>query len=180
MNLTPNFAVSARNPLVSSYNPADPTAPHMGAMLFAYGSTARPDSYTYPPRPFSFQSQYDNDEIQIGWDPADPNDENDINNYANQLLRKSCIAVTIMPRNVSVNNQHLIIFGFKSIYGSPLIQFFVGTDFVRTEQIDGDDQVAILLDHPGTGIYTIGIYARLASNSYSTIAAFTGANGYIL
>ncbi len=180
MSLTPNFTVSPRNPHSLNYDPANPNAPYMDAMLFVYGSTARPDSYTYPPTPLSFQSQYDNDEIQLGYDPVDPNDENDITNYRNQIHGKNCIAVTIMPRNVSIDNQHLILFGFKHVMGSPLVQFFIGRDFLRTEEINGDEQVAVLLDHPGSGIYNIGIYARLASLTSWSIAAFTGANGYIL
>ncbi|MCK5367231.1 MAG: hypothetical protein KAQ62_01730, partial [Cyclobacteriaceae bacterium] len=158
--LNPSFEISPLSPSSSGYDPATPNGPYAYAHLYTYGGITR--NYGNWP----LQSQYNNDEIIIGNNPVFLSDTNNITNVSDQIYRKCSIYLYTRLYNVPADSQLLIVFGFRKVMGNPQLQFFVGTDLVRTEIIDGTEQIAILLDHPGTTNPYIQIYARLASNNY--------------
>ena len=170
--LNPSFEISPLSPFSSGYDPATPNGPYAYARLYTYGGMTR--DY------WSLQSQNNNDEIIIGYNPVSLSDTNNITNVTDQIYRKC--SIHLLPRllNVPDDSQLLVVFGFRNITGSPQLQFFVGTDLVRTETIDGTEQIAILLDHPGGTNPYIQIYARLASDYLYSAVGFSGAAGYII
>ena len=172
--LNPSFEISPLSPSSSGYDPATPNGPYVNANFSTFGGLTM--SYGSWP----LQSQYNNDEIIIGYNPVSLSDTNNITNVPDQIYRKCSIYLYTSLYNVPADSQLLIVFGFRKFSGNPQLQFFVGTDLVRTEIIDGTEQIAILLDHPGGINPHIYIYARLASDySYSAVA-FSGATGYII
>ena len=172
--LNPSFEISPLSPSYSGYDPATPNGPYAYSEFSTFGGLIMPYG-NWP-----LQSQYNNDEIIIGYNPVSLSDTNNITNVIDQIYRKCSIALFTRLYNVPTDSQLLIVFGFKRYGGNPQLQFFVGTDLVRTEIIDGTEQIAILLDHPGTTNPYIQIYARLASNNYYSAVAFSGASGYII
>ncbi len=82
---------------------------------------------------------------------------------------------------MEADHQILVVWGLKK-YSSlePAAQFFVGTEFVRSEPIDDEKEtIALLLDSPGEGYVYLSLYCRLAGNPYDK-AYFTGVEGFIL
>jgi hypothetical protein len=63
--------------------------------------------------------------------------------------------------------------------GTPTAQFFVGSNLVRSEDLSGEEQIAILLDVPGDGTGT-SITVRLASTSPYVGMGFQGMDCYLL
>ena len=57
-----------------------------------------------------------------------------------------------------------LLFAIRSYLGSPTAQFFVGTELVRSEEVNGKEQVALLLDAPGDNI-PVYVFVRFASIS---------------
>ncbi|MCK5280742.1 MAG: hypothetical protein KAK04_19450 [Cyclobacteriaceae bacterium] len=172
--LNPSFEISPLSPSYSGYDPATPNGPYANAYLYTYGGI------TMHYGNWPLQSQYNNDEIIIGYNPVSLSDTNNITNFSDQIHRKCSIVLNTYLYNVLADSQLLIVFGFRNIQSNSHLQFFVGTDLVRTEIIDGTEQIAILLDHPGGINPYIYIYARLASNNYYSAVGFSGATGYII
>ena len=131
-----------------------------------------------PSSPYRLEDQYNTDELILGYDPVDPADET-ISVIANDVFRRSALYIYFYGRNVSTENQYLLLFSLGSRSGSPSAQFFVGSELVRSEELSVEEQVAILLDVPGDGAYTT-VYVRLAS-TYSYVAlGFQGMDCYLL
>ena len=80
---------------------------------------------------------------------------------------------------VETDNQFLLLFSIRHVSGKPSAQFFVGANLVRVEEIDDDEQVAIVLDVPGGGIPTY-VVVRLASSISDSAFGFKGVDCYLL
>lgn len=172
MTLEPLFSLRPLNPRVYTYDPAQPDAPYATAYMFSFGGLTK---YYVP---YRLADQYSNDEITLGYDPADPTDQT-ISNIINDVYRRSTLQISFRGYNVSTENQYLLLFSLRSIYGTPSAQFFVGTELVRVEELGGEEQVAILLDVPGNAIFT-NVYVRLASTAFTASIGFKGMDCYLL
>ncbi len=174
MALNPFFSLSAVNPFVYTYDPANPNDPYANAWLYSYGGHTRFDS------PYKLQDQVNDDQIIVGYDAVDPADENDITNYTDELYKRCVIYTYFRGINVTPAQQYLLIFEFHRLYYNTAVQFFVGTDWVRTEPLNNtDDQVALLIDVPGNNVY-VNVYARLAADFYHKSMGFRGVGCYLI
>ena len=173
MSLTPAFTLSALNPSYSGYDPANPGLPYISAQFYALGA------YIGAVGHLTLPGQVANDEIIIGYDPVNRWDESIT---TPDKLRQCVISVSFWAYNTTAGNQFLLIFGLKNEGDNPWAQFFVNQAWQRTERITGDEQVAILLDHPGgTGTKYYQVDVRLATEDFQLQRlGFTGLNGYIL
>jgi len=176
MALQPFFSLTPASPLTSNYDPANPNAAYATGYLYSYGGHTRAFS------PYRLGDQNTNDEIILGFSPVDPTDQN-IESAINDIYRRCTIRASFVGHNVTTANQYLLLFALRrlSLFASVSAQFFVGADLVHTEQFPavGDQQVAILFDTPGSGIYT-DIYVRLASQDFDAIMGFLGMDCYLL
>jgi hypothetical protein len=173
MALEPALVLSAVNPFWSGYDPASPTAPHVNAALFSFGG------FTMGVSPYGVSDQVSNDELIIGYDPADPADENDLTSINDDICRRSAISVAIHGANVTADHQYLLVFGLAKHRGTPIAQFFVGTKWVKSETIDNDTEtVALLIDAPGPG--RVPVRMRLAANDSYAVLGITGIEGFII
>lgn len=173
MALNTFFSLSASQPYVNTYNTMTPDdAPYAVAYLWTAGGT------TISNNPWRLGDQKDNDELILGYNPADPADQT-IANIVNDMYRRCFVRITFTPYNVSDKNQFLLVFGLRN-RSLAHAQFFIGADWIRTEELgSGDDQVAILIDSPGTASY-IQVYVRLASPNYYGRMGFLGVDCYLL
>ena len=175
MSLDPFFSLSPLTPRVNTYDASNPGAPWVGAYLSTYGG------YTYHYGIGTLGSHHANNEILIARDPVSTNDQTITSTID---FTKRCSAyVQWLGYNVDVTNQYLLIFRLaRWAYQVSTAQFFVGTQFVRDEELTSvpHDDVAILLDCPGPG----GVYCvvRLAEpNEYtSTGFFFKGVDCYLI
>ncbi len=172
MALQPFFSLTPSNPYVNSYDAANPSAPYAYAGVTSFGGVTTVSS------PYRLGDQNTNDEIILGYNPVDLSDQS-IGSTIDDLYRRCTIYVYLTGTNVTTANQYLLLFALRRDAGSVSAQFFVGADLVRTEQLSGDEQVAILFDTPGSGIYTY-IYVRLASPDYYARMGFQGMECYLL
>jgi hypothetical protein len=172
MTLTPFFSLTPLNPRAYTYDASQPDAPYASGYLWSYGGFS---SYYYPHR---LANQYSNDELFLGKDPVDPTDQT-IGNIVTDVYRRSALLFYFGGSNVSTENQFLLLFSLSSPTATPIAQFFVGTELVRSEEVTGEEQVAILLDVPGNGIST-HLFVRLASTNFYSVLGFKGMDCYLL
>lgn len=159
MSLQPFFSLSALSPSAYTYDAANPTDPYASAFLYTIGGYAGIGSN-------SLTSQHTNDRILLAYDPvADTNQA--VSSFANDVFRHASVYAPFRGRNVSTINQYLLVFRLARAFGSPIAQFFVGTQFVRAEPLTASphDDVAILLDVPGDGTTVYPIVRLAASGS---------------
>ncbi len=174
MALNPFFSLSAVNPSVYTYDPANPNDPYATAWLYSYGG------HTSFYSPYKLQDQVNDDQIIVGNDAVNPADENDITNYADELSKRCVISTFFYGTNVTPKQQYLLIFEFHKLYDNTAVQFFVGTDWVRTEPLNNtDDQVALLIDVPGNNVW-VSLYARLAADSSYKSMGFRGVECFLI
>lgn len=169
------FSLTPLSPWVYTYDAANPDAPYSTAYLYTGGGVTYPQGYGLDLR---FVDQYNNDEIIVGWD-AVPLDNQELYAGGDSPYHHSMIRLTFTGRNVSTQNQYLLIFGFRGIANNPSAQFFIGADLVDTVELTGNEQHAILLDCLGNGS-TVDIYVRLASPSIWALMGFKGVDCYLL
>jgi hypothetical protein len=172
MTLAPFFSLTPLNPQDYTYDAAQPNAPYASAYMFSFGGMTK--YYN----PYRLADQHNNDEINLGYDPVDPTDQT-ISNIVNDVYRRSALQISFYGYNVSTENQYLLLFSLRSMYGTPSAQFFVGTELVRIEELSGEEQVAILLDVPGNAVYTT-VYVRLASTAFTASMGLKGMDCYLL
>jgi hypothetical protein len=176
MALTPQFSISALNPSASGYSGAG--NPYLYGSLYSYGGMTGPYS------PNRLDAQHSNDELIIGYDPFDPADENDITNYGDGILRRSAYRLDVGAYGVRADHQFLFVFGLTNplnLSHPAVAQFFVGTEWVRSDPIDDPTEtVALLVDSPGDGTAALNIFVRLAAQSPSARIGLTGIEAFIL
>lgn len=174
MALDTLFSLSALNPLVNGYDPANPNDPYANAYLFSYGGNTRHVSR------YTLQNQANDDQIVIGVDPVSLGDEDDIASFDAQIYRRCAIQVVFYGYNVTSAQQYLLIFGLRTLDGGTSAQFFVGTDWVRTEPLSAtDEQVALLIDVPGNDV-AVHLFVRLAAASAYSAMGFRGMDCYLI
>ena len=155
MTLNTLFSLSALNPVVYTYDAANPNDPFARAVLYSFGGTTR----FY--QPYRLQDQINDDQIIVGYSTVDLADENDITNIYDELYNRSVIYTYFRGVNVTTAQQYLLIFEFHKLYSNTAAQFFVGTDWVRTEPLNNtNEQVAITIDVPGNGV-AVYVYVYL-------------------
>ena len=175
MALTPEFSISAVNPSESGYSGSG--IPYLYGALYSYGG------YTSASYGYRLGDQHSNDELIIGYDPVDPADESDLTSVLDGINRRSAYLLYLYAGSVRADNQFLLIFGLTNPYTTypAVAQFFVGTEWVRSDPIDDSTEtVALLVDSPGDGNSTLTIYVRLAANSPYGRIGLTGIEGFLL
>ena len=176
MSLDPFCSLSPNGPSASTYDPANPSAPYANAILYSYGGGTR--SYG----PLTLPSQHANNQLLIAFDPVADTDQT-VTNWQTGFDRRSAVYARFKGNNLNTNNQYLLIFRLAKAFGSPIAQFFIGSDFVRAEPLTASphDDIAILLDVPGNHqyVYTIVRLAASGSNYYHGFF-FKGVDCYLL
>ena len=171
MSLDPLFSMTPLNPFVNTYDPGSPDAPR------AYGFMRTFGGHTYDLPPYSLQRQFDDGQIILGHDPVAPGDLA-IDSMTDDFHRRCCARLQFRGINVATDNQYLLLFALNGIAGATA-QFFIGTEAVREEAVSGSEQVAVLLDVPGDGIF-VDFIVRLASASSTARLGFQGMDCYLL
>lgn len=175
MDLHPLFSLRPLAPLAFTYDPANPNAPWALAFFETYGGFTN----MFPLLGGTLTDQYNRDEIALGDDPVELKDD-EIPSLPH--LRRHCSLWTyFIGKNVSKDNQYLLLFSLRRIYGSAWVQIFVGLEFVRREKLEGEEQIAILLDSPGDGIpVTVGVRLATDMTSAHVGMSFKGMQCYLL
>lgn len=171
MTLQPFFSLSPLKPYQTTFNPAQPNAPRASARFLSSGGVSK-NSF-----PYSLEDQHNNNELILGYSPVDPanqaiNDIKDVYGY-------SSLNLIFYGINVRTDNQYLLLFSLRNLSGSPQVQFFVGTKLVRIEKVDGEEQIAIVLDVPGDSIPSY-VIVRVASILNHATIGFKGVDCYLL
>ena len=170
--LQPFFTLSPSSPQDNTYNAANATAPYGLGQLYCFGIYT---GYTTPKR---FSDQYAANEVILGYDPVALTDQA-ISDVPNDVYRRPSLRIDFRGYNVNTGNQYLLLLALRRVQGTPTAQIFVNTSLVDTEELSGDEQMAVLLDCPGDGIATT-VYVRLASHYYWSQMAFKGVDCYLL
>lgn len=166
----PSFiSLSTNNPHYYGYDASNPTAPYGYGTLKTYGGHA---SGTY----WGIGGQASRDETLLRYSPSDPTVKT-IGSLATGIYEKSSVGLYLDGFNTPPEGQYLIVLGLRHYSGSVTAQIFVNTDLVREEPLTGTEQIAILTDNPGTGIF---VYVRVASDNYYAGMIFEGAEVYLL
>jgi hypothetical protein len=166
--LVPFCSVTPMQPSGSGYDPASPSSPYGVAGLFTYGG------YTYYYGDNSLPSQAERDEIILKYAPAPPSE---VTVRGIDDLRRYCtVEVVFRGHNVTTAQQYLALF---SVQGSGTLQIFLGYDLLQTEDLSGDDKIAILMDCPGDGVHVF-LFLRLASDDSAAELRFRGMDCYLL
>lgn len=166
--LVPFCSVTPMRPSGSTYDAGSPSSPYGTAFLFTYGG------YTYYYRDNSLPSQADRDELILKYAAA-PTSEVTVSGIGD-LRRYSTAEVRFRGHNVTTAQQYLVLF---SVAGVGSVQIFLGYDLLQTEDLSGDDKIAILLDCPGDGVHVF-LYLRLASDDPEAELRFRGMDCYLL
>ncbi len=166
MSLDPFFSLSPNSPYMNTYDGATPNAPNAYAYVQTFGG------WSYPWSGRSLVDQHSSDKILLSYDPVSSSDQT-MTNVVNDLYRRCSVQVIFRGTNVSTTNQYLLVFRLERSFGSPIAQFFVGSDFVRAEDISLSpyDDVAMLFDTPGDDVWTF-VNVRLAAPGISYYAGF--------
>jgi len=175
MDLHPLFSLRPLAPLAFTYDPANPNAPWALAFFETYGGITN----MFPLLGSALTDQYNRDEIALGDDPVELKYDEI---YSLDHLRRHCsIWGFFIGMNVSKDNQYLLLFSLRRIYGSAWAQIFAGLELVRKEKLSGQEQIAILLDSPGDGIpLTVGVRLATDKNSAHVAMGFNGMQCYLL
>ena len=180
MTLNPFFSLSANVPFHNSYNAASPGAAYAAAGLASYGGI------TYWFSPYRLSDQEADDEIVFAHDPVTLLDQS-ITSIQDDVRRHCALYINFTGFNVSTSNQYLVVLGLSGFQGSPLggntglptAQIFVNMSLVRTEELDGQEQIAVLMDCPGNAIPTIVLVRMASANTWARMH-FKGVQGYVL
>lgn len=171
MAIQPFVSLTPSAPYASTYNAAAPADPHAYAYLLSYGGHTKHYS------PYRIGDQLNDDQLIVGYNPVSPA-ELTISSYQEDIFERSVITTIVQGYNVSADNQFLFLFALNGI-SAATAQFFFGTEFIRAEEIAGDEQVAILVDSPGTTA-SLSVYIRLASSAYHAAMGFKGMDCFLL
>lgn len=169
MALEPFFSLTPINPRVYTYDASKPDDPHALAVMDCYGVMSLNHS------PNRLTDHHSSDSLLLGWDPVDPAEQT----FDPAFYRRNVVRFFFWGANVSTENQYLLLFSLKGRPGTPIIQFFTGTTLVRSEELSGEEQVAILMDVPGDGVATY-VYLRLACSNYYGAFEIRGMDCYLL
>jgi hypothetical protein len=149
-----------------------------GALLSFGGNTTATGRFT-------LGSQYNNDELIIGYDPVDPSDESDLSDIHDDLRRHDAFWLYVLGIRVKTDEQLQFVFEFtKPSVHTSVAQFFVGSAWARSERIDDPTEtVALLIDAPPSDQYgqtRLDIFARLASYAPEARIGIKQIDGYII
>jgi hypothetical protein len=148
-------AVTPLNPQIYTYDPAQPDAPYASAAMRTFGGHTRQNS------PYRLADQAGTDEIILGYDPVELDDQQ-IVSVDDDVFRRSAAYIWFNSYNVTADNQYLLVFGLRDHGYRPDVQFFVGLDFVRQDTVASmNDQIAILIDAEPNQF--INLFMRLAA-----------------
>lgn len=173
--LTAVFSLTPLAPLALTYDPANSNAPWALAFFETYGGITN----VFPFLGGTLTHQYNRDEIALGDDPVKLTDQ--AIHGLTDLTRHCSIWVYFIGEKVSKDNQYLLLFFLRKIYGSAWVQIFTGLELVRKEKLNGEEQIAILLDSPGAGIpITVGVRLATDKNPAHVAMGFKGMRCYLL
>lgn len=166
MSLNTFFSLTPHSAWVNAYDAANPTAPYASAYLEGHGCH------------ILWGHRSTSDEIVLQFNPVAPGNQT-INSLTDDFFARPTISLWFAGHNVSTNNQYLLLAQLNGVWGAPRAQFFVGTELVREVLISGDEQVALLMDAPGSGT-VVYFWIRLASNQTNAKLVFKGLDCYLL
>jgi hypothetical protein len=176
----PGYQLTGRSPSGGVSASQSPMGAGFGATMNIYGAIV--------PSDFHIGWQYNYNQVVIGGDPVDPLDTAPLTDFEAQVRRRSAIHVSVRRyAGADPGVQHLLVFGIDRDYGwwgnqviSPSVQFFVGSDWVRTETIENYvETVGILMDDPGDPAMSsyFDVVMRLAG-PHGARVTLTGIQGY--
>ena len=172
MPITPFFSLSGMSPFDYQVNPGSPGEPYVRAWLYTGGGATDPGLQ-------NLWNQHWTNEIIIGGANVPTSDVTITT--PDDWRSHSYIRVRFQGRNVSTENQYLLLYSLRRVNQTidATAQFFVGNNLVDTQEIVGDEQVAILIDCPGDGAL-INLFVRLASDSSVGTMGFGGVDCFLL
>lgn len=175
MSLDPFFSLSPLSPYAYTYDAANPNAPYTYAHIHTYGG------HTGAWSPERLADQYNSDQILLGYNSV-PETDQTVADLGNDVYRRSAARIAFKGFNVKTVNQYLLVFRLARRAGSPIAQFFIGTQFVRAEALTVApyDDIAILLDTPGETF--VSLIVRLAAADALVFHSFffKGVDCYLL
>ena len=171
MTLQPFFSVNPLQPIDHTYNPAQPNSPWAVGRFHSYGGTTKQYS------PYRLTDQHNNNELILGYAPA--NSGNRTVSVPEDVYRFSAMKLVFYGENVRSDNQYLLLFSIRHLSGLTYAQFYVGNKLVRVEEVDGEEQVAIVMDVPGDGAI-VYVLMRMESPSLYSAICFKGVTCYLL
>ena len=136
MPLSPTFSLTPRNPSTASWNSEIGDYNHyatlhcLGVFLGAYHND-------------NLNHQYDHDKARlkcIGINIPAPITMPD-------LFWKHSVALLGFKTKATTEDQYLLIFHVRGMYGARAA-FYINGNLVRSEEVDGDETIAILVDCP--------------------------------
>jgi hypothetical protein len=175
MSLDPFFSLSPLSPYAYTYDAANPNNPCAFAYLNTYGGYT--DLYSLR----RLTDQHSDDQILLAYDPV-PQSSQTIASFADDFVRRCVVRVAFRGYNVSTVNQYLLVFRLARWTGSPIAQFFIGTDLVRAETLTVSpyDDIAILIDTPGVNVWVTANVRLATAGNYNQGFFFKGVDGYLL
>jgi hypothetical protein len=125
--------------------------------------------------------QHGDDQVLLAFDPV-PQSDQTIASFADHLYRRCGVYVAFRGVHVSTVNQYLLVFRLARSVGSPIAQFFIGTDLVRAETLTVSpyDDIAILIDMPGDNVYVYATVRLASAGNYYAGFFFKGVDCYLL
>ena len=174
MALEPFFSLTPLSPSTYTYDPAQPDAPHVYAAMRTFGGHTRQSP------PYSLADQAANDEIILGYDAVELDDQ-EILSDDEHVFRRSAAYFWFHPYNVTADNQYLLVFGLRDHGHRPDVQFFIGLDFIRQDTVaNWNEQIAILID--AVPNQRVNLFMRVAApeEQYYTRVGLLGFTCYLL
>jgi hypothetical protein len=169
--IEPLFSLTPLSPTVTTYDPANPTAPYGEAYFSTYGG------YTDALPGRQLRDQYNNDEVILGFDAVPQSQP--VFSGDDSPHRHCSLELYFRGVNVSTENQYLLLFSLRNIAGEPQAEFILGSEIVDTETITGSEQHALMFDCPGDDTWS-RVIVRLASPYYASRLGFKGLDCVLL
>jgi hypothetical protein len=136
MPLTPKFTLTPLNPYSNSYDNVNEEYTHY-AYLKCFGA------YVHFTLTKNLPAQYNENKIVLGCIPIDTPASTD---FPYPYYKHSCAYISFKT-NATTEDQYLLVYTLKGS-GNARAAFFINGNLVRSEQIDGEENIAILVDCP--------------------------------
>lgn len=174
MAIEPFFSLTPLSPTAHTYDPAQPDAPYASAGMRTFGG------HTRRYEPYRLADQASNDEIILGYNPVELDDQ-EIVSVDDDVFRRSAVYIWFHGYNVTADNQYLLVFGLRDHGYRPDVQFFVGLDFVRQDTVTSmNDQVAILIDADPNQFNNLFMRLAAPEEQHYERVGFLGLTCYLL
>ena len=173
MSLDPFFSLTPLNSVDYTYvNQDDP---------YAYAHFEATGVYTAPYLTNNLTGQYNGDRLLLHHDPVLDTDQT-INNLTDDVRRKCAIRIIFRGANIGAARQYLLVFRLKKYIGSPIAQFFIGTQFIRAEALTQSpyDDIAILFEAAENIYFNPVVRLAAPNNSAWHGFYFMGVDCYLL